>query len=325
MAAAQDLDKAAHEPFWEPWKAGADLLHAAEEGARALDDEGHFLAAFGDYMRLEGEALGLQALAALERGFASAAELAAKGAATTARALAGLASDAEAAAAALGATASRDRAAAAAAVANAAALTARAAAAAKAKKAAPKAAPRGKAKAKAGRPADYSPFQCARFGTACAPHVTPGGGAKLNPPDYYTLGGQVCLILCVGLSMTIDRYGRGYLTPSLGTGVGGSVGFQPGFIDNASPKYHTKDAVAGFIKGLSGSLGAGFGPASVTLDNGDFGQTHRKDVAVEPGLGTGLSFGASATFSYSIPLGKWDGKISGNAPPEVCSHLGVCN
>jgi RHS repeat-associated protein len=121
-AAAQDLAKAGHEPWYEPWKAADDLYHAARETIKALADEAHAALALGEYAGLELVALSLQALAALESGAAKLAELAAKGAAAAANALANAANAAERTAEALGAIARRDRAAAAAAVAAATAL-----------------------------------------------------------------------------------------------------------------------------------------------------------------------------------------------------------
>jgi RHS repeat-associated protein len=121
-AAARDLAKVVHEPWYEPWKAADDLYHAAREALSALADEAHVAVALGAYAVLEAAALTLQASAALDSGLARLAQLAARGAAAAASALANVANAAERTAQALGAIARRDRAAAAAAVAAATAL-----------------------------------------------------------------------------------------------------------------------------------------------------------------------------------------------------------
>ena len=76
---AEDLAKATHEPWWEPWKAVADVFDAGKAAGRAIADEGHAAVALGDYLMLEGKALALQALAVIQRGAANLAQLAAKG------------------------------------------------------------------------------------------------------------------------------------------------------------------------------------------------------------------------------------------------------
>ncbi|HXS63847.1 MAG TPA: DUF6531 domain-containing protein [Streptosporangiaceae bacterium] len=372
-AAARDLAKAGHEPWYEPWKAVDDLYHAARETIKALADEAHEVLALAAYAGLELAALSLQALAALQTGAAKLAELAAKGAAAAANALANAANAAERTAEALGAIARRDRAAAAAAVAAATAL-----ASAYAKELARKAAAviksaarkvvgtvveAGKAvvataSAAVGAIASTASTVGGAIATAAGAAVgalATAGGAALNAvitnptaipvaiasviaseaqsggraPDYYTGGAQLCLIVCLGLSVTVSRGGHAFFSMSSGVGFGGSIGFQPGFIENSNPKYHTDGNVNKFISGWSTAASAGIGVASDTQINGNVGKQGYHPWASEPGVAgpAGLSAAASfsATGSYTFDLGKWDGKNTNNYNTAFgCAHDGVC-
>jgi RHS repeat-associated protein len=107
-AAAQDVDKAIHEPWYEKYKSVGDLWDAGKETAEALIDEGHAALALAQYGVLEAKAIGLEALADTEHGLATAGKLAAKGAAAAARTLDAVADTAARDAQTMGTIASRD-------------------------------------------------------------------------------------------------------------------------------------------------------------------------------------------------------------------------
>ena len=94
-------------------------------------------------------------------------------------------------------------------------------------------------------------------------NAAPSGG-RLNAPDYYNLGLQVCVFFCLGFQYTIDRFGQSYFSANGGFGLGVGVGVTPGFIDNADPQYHTRNYVADFIDGTGSATSAGVGFVSVT-------------------------------------------------------------
>jgi RHS repeat-associated protein len=106
--AAQDVDKAIHEPWYEKYKSVGDLWDAGKETAEALIDEGHAALALAQYGMLEAKAIGLEALADTEHGLATAGKLAAKGAAAAARTLDAVADTAARDAQTMGTIASRD-------------------------------------------------------------------------------------------------------------------------------------------------------------------------------------------------------------------------
>jgi RHS repeat-associated protein len=125
-----------------------------------------------------------------------------------------------------------------------------------------------------------------------------------NPPDFYNFNVQACVFVCGGVSATVDRYGRGYLSWSYGQGLDFSFGVAPGFIDNPKPKYHTPDAVYNFITGPGESKSLGVFYASVTHEHGNLSGNGTKDYATEPGGAISpawwrMDFGFSDTRSYT--------------------------
>jgi hypothetical protein len=78
-AAAEDAYKALH-PGWEVWHIAGDLKNAFEEGVKAVYDEARTAQALAEFGVLEAKAIGLEALSDTERGLATLAAAAARGA-----------------------------------------------------------------------------------------------------------------------------------------------------------------------------------------------------------------------------------------------------
>jgi RHS repeat-associated protein len=134
----------------------------------------------------------------------------------------------------------------------------------------------------------------------------PRGGQDL--PDYFTLGVSFCLFLCVGASVTLDVYGRAYVSLSGGKGLGVGIGVTPGYILNSDPQYHTAKYVQNFITGPSSSTSGGVGYVSGTLNHGLPGYA-KQDFALEPGVGVApalfdFKIGGSVTDSYTWTLSQ---------------------
>jgi hypothetical protein len=151
----------------------------------------------------------------------------------------------------------------------------------------------------------------------------PGHTRSGPPPDYYTIGLTLCLILCGSVSFTITRYGQGFASAGGGFGVGGGVTVAPGFIDNRNPKYHTPSYVNSFIAQNSATASAGAGPVGAAEQWGNVGHRGWSNFSSETGV---QQVGASAavTWTYSWNMGHWEGAMARPTPFE-CAHLGLCN
>ncbi|HET9898142.1 MAG TPA: RHS repeat-associated core domain-containing protein [Streptosporangiaceae bacterium] len=174
----------------------------------------------------------------------------------------------------------------------------------------------------------YNPYLCMHLSYDCTPGVVPHGG-RLNPPDYYTFGAQLCLGLCIGISWTVSRYGEGFFSASVGYGLSAGAGMQPGFIRNADPRYHTRNYVNSYIQGKASNTSVGFGYASLGQTHGNLDGNGSKDYSLEPGAAIGpsgldIKAGFSQTWSYSWDLGKAFGPVTYSNPAFMCAHLSAC-
>lgn len=135
---------------------------------------------------------------------------------------------------------------------------------------------------------------------------------QMNAPDYYTLQVQLCVIVCVGLSYSVDRYGQRYFSMSGGFGIGANVGLSPGFISSSKPQFHTPDYVYNYMTGGSEMTGGGVGPVGITSVHGNLNGNSQQDWGYEPSVGVGPSdfdvkFGFYHTWSWTWATnGPWN-------------------
>jgi hypothetical protein len=166
----------------------------------------------------------------------------------------------------------------------------------------------------------YNPYTCAHLGTNCTTNVGSG-----PPPDFYSFGGQVCVGVCVGASVTITKGGHAFFSLSTGFGLGVSAGAQAGFIGNPKAADHTPGYINRYIQGGGSARTFGAGPFSMTQSHGNLASDRPGDYAIEPGVGVGADAGMSQTWSYSWDLGQWGGPATGGYNKAfVCAHDGVC-
>jgi RHS repeat-associated protein len=168
----------------------------------------------------------------------------------------------------------------------------------------------------------YNPQECMHLGINCSASgfeqlAKYEDHSNMHLPDYYTAGVQICFVVCIGASYTVDRYGRDYFGVNGGFGLGFSIGGGPGFIRNADPKYHTRASVYNAIKGIGSATSAGIGVLGVT-DAGDKNpfDTHDNLAQIQPAgalpwspAPLNIKFGVSLTWSDTWYLSTWGAPI----------------
>ena len=149
----------------------------------------------------------------------------------------------------------------------------------------------------------YNPITCARFGMDCSIQGEKELMANIKSsgfmPDFYTLSASICILICKGYSVTIDKFGRRYVTSSWGVGFGASLTLAPGFMPGWDPADHTRTRVQQFLLGKSVTDSFGVGPVSISQQNGFPEGPGPGQYDIEPGVGIGGD-GFSHQWSYTV-------------------------
>jgi RHS repeat-associated protein len=181
----------------------------------------------------------------------------------------------------------------------------------------------------------YNPFTCGHLGTECGVQgfVQMMHHLERSPtvvPDYWTLGAHLCFIECLGVSFTMDRFGRTYFGDSWGFGLGAGIGITPGFITSYKSQYHTPGYVENFIRGPAYTpLNAGVLFAGAAANHGNPTLNGSQNWSFEPSV-------AFAPEDFSVDVGgarMWSntfGPMVFNGPTPkttnsyACAHLSEC-
>ncbi len=181
----------------------------------------------------------------------------------------------------------------------------------------------------------YNPMTCAHLGTECS---VQGMEQMMNHlehahtavPDYYTFGFHLCILVCYGISFTMDRYGRTYFGISHGVGLGAGFGITPGFITSYKPQYHTPGYVENYVRGPATSYSGGVFFAGATANHGNPSLSGLQNWSFEPSAAIGwpeslsVDVGGDQMWSNTYGPMVYNGPMPKATNGYACAHLSLC-
>jgi hypothetical protein len=138
-------------------------------------------------------------------------------------------------------------------------------------------------------------------------------GHRRTAPDYYTAGLTLCVLLCLGACILVDRYGNVYF--SAGAGISLSITLGSGELNGGSSEPPTPAQTRSFLTNSSLTFTGSAGPASLDEQGGNVGKYGARDCSTDVAASIGTA-GVSLMYTYGYDLSNLPaGGLEAKPPP----------